>query len=81
VTFADPVLTDGVNYFYLIEDDNATTKVLAASTNAGIAGQSVTLSGVGFAGVLGDNQVSIAGVPALVTGATGTTLTYTIPAQ
>ena len=81
VTFADPVLTDGVNYFYVIEDENAPTRVYSVSSNAGVAGQSVTVSGIGFAGVLADNTVSIAGIPALVTGATSTTLTYTIPTQ
>jgi hypothetical protein len=79
-TFRDPVLTDGIAYYYSIEDANAPPKVHSLSINAGLPGDSVTLTGTGFAATLGDYQVFVTGVPATVTAVTSTTLTFTVPA-
>lgn len=59
-TFSDPVLTDGIGYFYSIEDANALTQVFGASANGGLPGDEITLTGIGFASVLADNEVFVA---------------------
>ena len=78
-TYSDPVLTEGMNYFYLLDDGNAPTTVYAASSNAGLAGDSITLTGTNFASTMADNEVFVAGVQAVVTDVTDTSLTFTIP--
>jgi len=79
-TFSDPGLTNGINYYYLVADSNTPPKVYGRSANAGLPGDSVTFTGVGFATLMSDNKVLIAGEPAMITGATTTSLTFTIPA-
>jgi hypothetical protein len=80
-TFDDPILNDGMDYYYLVKDDVAPTAVYGVNVDGGVPGDSITLTGVGFAAVLGDNQVFIAGEQATVTGVTATTLTFTVPTQ
>jgi hypothetical protein len=78
--YRDPVLTNGINYFYSIEDDNAATRVYSMSPASGAPGDSVTLTGLGFdTSSPGANQVFLAGTPATVTGVTDTTLTFVVP--
>jgi hypothetical protein len=80
-SFADPALNDGINYFYLLDDANTPTRVYGRSANAGLPGASITFTGVGFSTVLANNQVFIGGAQAIVTGATDTSLTFTVPSQ
>jgi len=70
-----------VNYFYLVSDGTTPTRIYGRSTNAALAGTSVTLSGVGFATILADNLVFIGAQHAVVTAATDTSLTFTVPTQ
>ncbi len=80
-TFRDGVLNDGVSYFYSVEDDNAPTRVFGMVPDSGLPGESVTLTGFGFASSsLSDNQVFVGGEPAIVTDVTDTTLTFAVPA-
>lgn len=78
-TFDDPVLGDGVDYYYLVRDDNSRTTIYGTSTDTAVPGQSITLEGIGFGSALGDNLVVNAGEQAIVTGVTETTLTFEIP--
>lgn len=80
-SFADPTLTDGVDYFYLIKAADSATEVYGVSDTAALPGEEVTLTGVGFATVLGDNAVFIGGESALLTGVTDTSLTFEVPAS
>ncbi len=80
-TYADPVLNDGQNYFYIIRDGESPPEVFGSDADGGLPGDSITLTGLGFASVPGDNQVFIAGTEATVTGSTDTTLTFAVPSQ
>lgn len=53
--------------------------VAALLPDNGLAGQQVTIQGVGFSTVAADNQVSFNGVAAVVSDATTTTLQVTVP--
>lgn len=81
-TYADSVLNDGQTYFYLVRDGNSPPEVFARDTDGGAPGDSITLTGLGFASIPGDNQVFlVGGVEALVTATTPTSLTFTVPEQ
>jgi len=80
-SFADPVLNDGNNYFYLLDDGNSPARIYGRSATAGVPGASVTLTGAGFSSVLSNNAVFIGTAQATVTSATETTLTFTVPTQ
>jgi hypothetical protein len=78
--FRDPVLTDGITYYYKIEDANAVPRIFSASANAGSPGDAITLTGVGFDPASpADNTVLIGGVPAGIIVVSNTSLTYTTP--
>ena len=78
--FRDTVLNDGVSYYYTVEDVNTVPQVYSASTNSGVPGTAVTLTGVGFDPASpGDNEVLVGGTPAAIISVSSTTLTYTTP--
>ena len=60
-THSDPVLFDGMNYFYSIEDANIPPKIYGISVSAGSRGDSVELTGLGFASGISSNEVFIGG--------------------
>jgi hypothetical protein len=78
-TFDDQVLTDGVNCFYSIEDANIPPKIYGVSPLTAASGETVNLTGLGFAAVLGNNEVFIGGEPAVSTNVTDTLLAFLVP--
>ena len=78
--FRDTVLNDGISYYYTIEDANTVPQIYSASTNSGVPGTAVTLTGAGFDPASpGDNEVLIGGTPASIISVSSTTLTYNTP--
>ena len=78
--FRDTVLNDGISYYYTIEDANTVPQIYSASTNSGVPGTAVTITGVGFDPASpGDNEVLVGGTPAGIIAVSSTTLTYTTP--
>ncbi len=78
--FRDNVLNDGISYYYRVEDAKTVPQIYSASTNSGVPGTAVTLTGVGFDPASpGDNEVLVGGTPAGVISVSSTTLTYTTP--
>jgi YD repeat-containing protein len=72
---------DAVGNISAIKKNTAATLSIAEFTpNSGAAGTPVTLYGSGFSAVAGSNTVKFNGVAALVSAATATSLTATVPA-
>jgi ADP-ribose pyrophosphatase YjhB (NUDIX family) len=81
-TFRDPVLNDGITYFYLLDDGNAPPQALSITPDASLAGASVTITGTGFdTSAPSANQVYVGGVAATVTAVTSSSLTFVTPTE
>ncbi|MBP7148509.1 MAG: IPT/TIG domain-containing protein, partial [Acidobacteria bacterium] len=78
----DPVLNDGVTYFYLLDDGNAPPRAVSLSALSALAGESITLTGTGFdTSSLTANRVFVGGAEATVTNVTDSTITFSVPTQ
>lgn len=81
-TLRDPVLNDGITYFYLLDDGNAPSQALRLTPDAALAGTAVMITGTGFdTSAPSANDVYVGGVEATVTAVTDTTLTFITPTQ
>lgn len=78
----DPVLNNGITYFYLLDDGNAPSQAFSVAPDAALAGATVTITGTGFdTSAPSANEVYVGGVQANVTGVTASTLTFVTPTE
>ncbi len=64
---------------FTVTTSNSSALTITSFTGSGAVGSSITITGTNFSTVAANNTVTINGVTAIVTAATATTLTVTVP--